>query len=86
MSLLGRIFSQDELRLTVRPAIKVLCLGCRQHIYYMRKEDGGVGLDNLVPPEGGPAPSHYGCPRCGRTFVAFSPSPTLFTDRGYITQ
>lgn len=79
----GRILSQDELGVTVQAAIKVYCVHCRRHIYYLKKENGGVAVSNLAPLQGGQAPANFDCPQCGQDLRAFAPDPTLKTDKGY---
>ncbi len=86
MSFLGRIFPRDVLSISKQPAVKVLCTACREHVFYMKRENGGTGLDNLVPLAGAHPPHDSACPKCGRIFLAFSPEPSLLTDRGYISK
>lgn len=79
----GRIKSQDILGVTVQSATKIYCVHCRQHIYYLKKEIGGVIAANLAPLTGGQGPVNFDCPNCGQDLRAFAPEPTLKTDKGY---
>jgi hypothetical protein len=79
----GRIKPQDILGVTVQAATKVYCVHCRRHIYYLKKENGGVTAANLAPLQGGQSPINFNCPNCGQDIRAFAPEPTLKTNKGY---
>ena len=79
----GRIKSQDILGVTVQAATRVYCVHCRRHIYYLKKENGGVTVDNLAPLQGGQAPVNFDCPEWGQDIRDYSPEPNLKTDKGY---
>jgi hypothetical protein len=83
MSMFAKILPREKLSISVQAAIRVYCVHCRLHIFYLKKESGGVSLNNLAPLRGEPVPVHYGCPRCGQDFRAYAPEPTLKTDKGY---
>ncbi|KJR98795.1 MAG: hypothetical protein VR65_20045 [Desulfobulbaceae bacterium BRH_c16a] len=82
----GKILPSDELDVTVQAATKVYCVHCRQHIYYLKKADGGVAASNLAPLQGGRTPVNFGCPACGQDIRAYAPEPTLKTDKGYLNK
>lgn len=79
----GRIRPQEELNMTVKAAVKVYCVHCAHHIYFLKNENGGVSVGNLAPLYSGQSPANFNCPVCGQDLRAYAPEPTLKTDKGY---
>lgn len=80
-----RIVPADELQINMVQAIKVYCVHCKKHIFYIKDKSKGARLENLAPLAGHTAPRNFNCPFCKQTSVAYSPAVTLRTDRGYIS-
>lgn len=80
-----RITSSDELIIKKQQAIRVFCIHCREHIFYLKSKTGGVALANLAPLATNKRPTDFDCPSCHKDVRAYSPAATLKTDRGYLT-
>lgn len=80
----ARILSQEILDVSMQAAVKVFCAHCRQHVFYLKKETGGVRVENLAPLENGRKPDNFGCPACSQDIRAYAPEPTLKTEKGYV--
>jgi predicted nucleic-acid-binding Zn-ribbon protein len=79
----GKIEPQDILSMTVQAAIKIYCAHCRQHVFYLKRENSCISIDNLAPLQGWQVPINFDCPKCGQDIRAYAPEPTLKTDKGY---
>ncbi|MBL4901113.1 MAG: hypothetical protein JKY62_00485 [Desulfocapsa sp.] len=80
-----RIVPGDELQIKMVQAIKVYCINCKEHIFYVKDESKGAVPENLAPLKGHKPPQGFLCPFCNQISVAYSPAATLRTDRGYIS-
>ncbi|MBU0945503.1 MAG: hypothetical protein KJ804_06660 [Proteobacteria bacterium] len=92
LSLLNRLLCRkdniapsDKLIIKKQQAIRVFCIHCKEHVFYLKSKTGGVALTNLAPLADNTQPTDFDCPLCQKDVRAYSPATTLKTDRGYFT-
>jgi len=91
IGIIDKIKAGDRLNVNLKPAGKVFCASCGEHIYYLRREivKGEQDCSGCFAPiEGMPAPvpgDPILCPKCQKPFYAVQNDEIkIKTNKGYL--
>lgn len=79
-----RVKAKDVLNVNTKKAISVFCPFCKEHIYYIKNDKKGTGLNNLKHKTNKEEIKNYNCFLCNRDIRVYNGNDVLLkTNMGY---